>query len=79
MALGDRNWIRQVITGLIQNAIRHARSGGRIALTATADTEMACIGVVDNGTRGRMLVDGAERLGPAPGTKVTVCIPRRQD
>ncbi len=30
--VGDANWLRQVVTGLIRNAVRHARAGGRIDL-----------------------------------------------
>jgi signal transduction histidine kinase len=44
--LGDRNWARQVIAGLIRNAIRHARSGGHLALRLSPEGEVA---VIDNG------------------------------
>lgn len=47
--LGDANWIRQVMTGLIQNAIRHARSGGAIAIRAERKNSGAAIRIVDNG------------------------------
>ena len=43
---GDRNWLRQVIVGLIRNAIRHARSGGALRLEVTPDGTVA---VSDNG------------------------------
>ncbi|WP_335947314.1 MULTISPECIES: sensor histidine kinase [Salipiger] len=43
---GDRNWLRQVIVGLIRNAIRHARSGGALRLEVTHDGTVA---VTDNG------------------------------
>jgi signal transduction histidine kinase len=45
----DPNWLRQVLVGLIRNAIRHARTGGRIALGVRqfdGNTELA---VADNG------------------------------
>lgn len=45
----DRNWIRQVLVGLVRNAIRHARDGGRIRLDAQAAADMATIAVTDNG------------------------------
>ena len=44
--LGDRNWLRQVIVGLIRNAIRHARSGRALRLEVTPDGTVA---VTDNG------------------------------
>lgn len=51
--IGDRNWIRQVITGLIQNAVRHARDGGQIALRVETshdpDMKLAYVHVADNG------------------------------
>lgn len=47
--MGDRNWIRQVLTGLIQNTIRHARSGGVLALSCAASGKMGCVSVADRG------------------------------
>jgi signal transduction histidine kinase len=44
--LGDRNWLRQVIVGVIRNAIRHARSGGALRLEVTRD---GTVEVTDNG------------------------------
>ncbi len=41
----DPNWVRQVLAGLIRNAIRHARSGGRIRVGADG----AAVAVTDNG------------------------------
>ncbi len=121
--IGDQNWIRQVITGLIENAIRHARVGGRIAVYVEPTGPLACVHVIDNGpgigARNQDRVFGrfqqgngpaksegfgiglalakwvAEqqggtitltspvpddaRLGDAPGTKVTLCIPQAAD
>ncbi|WP_299964102.1 HAMP domain-containing sensor histidine kinase [uncultured Roseobacter sp.] len=45
----DRNWVRQVIVSLIRNAIRHARAGGRLRLSARADARGAALSVTDNG------------------------------
>uniref|UniRef100_A0A2A3JVQ3 histidine kinase n=2 Tax=Alloyangia mangrovi TaxID=1779329 RepID=A0A2A3JVQ3_9RHOB len=45
----DRNWLRQVLTGLIRNAIRHARSGGALKLELRADGSEAEITLTDNG------------------------------
>lgn len=47
--LGDRNWVRQVVTGLVQNAVRHARDGQRIALRADTGDGMGRVHVIDNG------------------------------
>lgn len=44
--LGDRNWLRQVIVGLIRNAIRHARSGAALRLEIAPDGTLS---VIDNG------------------------------
>ena len=46
---GDRNWLRQVIVGLIRNAIRHARDGGALRLELTERDGMAEIALTDNG------------------------------
>ena len=48
-ARGDPNWARQVITGLVENALRHARSGGVIRLRAEAEGVEALVRVIDNG------------------------------
>ena len=45
----DRNWIRQVLVGLVRNAIRHARDGGQIRLDARAGDQTTEIAVIDNG------------------------------
>lgn len=49
MVTGDANWVRQVIGGLIQNAIRHARSGGRIELGVRSKAGMGRVDVTDHG------------------------------
>ncbi|MFN3208021.1 MAG: ATP-binding protein [Roseovarius sp.] len=45
----DRNWIRQVLEGLVRNAIRHARGGGQVRLEARMECDTALICVTDNG------------------------------
>jgi len=45
----DRNWLRQVVVGLIRNAIRHARQGGALRLELTEAEGMGVIAVIDNG------------------------------
>ncbi|MFK7751787.1 MAG: ATP-binding protein [Sedimentitalea sp.] len=45
----DPNWVRQVVVGLIRNAIRHARSGTHLALQADQDATLAGLVLVDNG------------------------------
>lgn len=45
----DPNWVRQVLVGLIRNAIRHARAGGMIRLTAAVDEGTAALAVSDHG------------------------------
>lgn len=47
--IGDPNWVRQVVTGLVQNAVRHARAGGRIDLHTGQADGMGLIHVTDNG------------------------------
>lgn len=122
MTQGDRNWVRQVVAGLIQNAIRHAREGGEITMTLEQKDERVCIHVTDQGPgidpadqdrifdrfrqgssntasegfgiglafakwvieqqNGRIDLQSplprAKRKGPAPGTKVTLCLPVAQ-
>ncbi|MGR3379349.1 sensor histidine kinase [Salipiger abyssi] len=46
---GDRNWLRQVVVGLIRNAIRHARAGGRLRLELREDGGFGEIVLTDNG------------------------------
>jgi signal transduction histidine kinase len=48
-ARGDRNWLRQVIAGLLRNVVRHARSGGRVRLAAALADGQGVVSVTDNG------------------------------
>ncbi|WHZ38017.1 HAMP domain-containing sensor histidine kinase [Sagittula sp. MA-2] len=43
--LADPNWLRQVLAGLVRNAIRHARDGGRVRIVAQGGVAA----VIDNG------------------------------
>ncbi|WP_170335276.1 sensor histidine kinase [Ruegeria arenilitoris] len=45
----DPNWIRQVVLSLIRNAIRHARAGKLITISATRAGKTAQISLTDNG------------------------------
>jgi len=45
----DPNWVRQVIAGLVRNAIRHAREGGRLRLAPVTDEAHSGLSVTDNG------------------------------
>ncbi|WP_300035531.1 HAMP domain-containing sensor histidine kinase [uncultured Roseobacter sp.] len=45
----DPNWVRQVLVGLMRNAIRHARSGGVVQLSAEPDAEQITLQVIDHG------------------------------
>ncbi len=51
---GDRDWCRQVVGGLIDNAVRHSCAEGRILVQAAvergADAQCACIRVLDEGS-----------------------------
>ena len=47
--MADANWLRQVVVGLIRNAIRHARDGGTLHLGVRAVGEMGEITVTDAG------------------------------
>jgi signal transduction histidine kinase len=115
----DPNWVRQVIVGLVRNAIRHAGDGGRLRLGPVTGEAGAGLSVTDNGPglapadharvferfaqAGRMPGQGfgiglalakwvveaqggtielhspvprTEALGDAPGTKISVRLPR---
>lgn len=48
-AQGDRDWIRQVIAGLIDNAIRHGPEGGRIRLALVDRDGTAALTITDEG------------------------------
>lgn len=47
---GDANWVRQVLVSLIRNAIRHAREGGVVHLSAEQTDDTAGLAVTDNGS-----------------------------
>lgn len=47
--LCDANWVRQVLAGLVRNAIRHARGGEIIRLSPVVTDASAGICVMDNG------------------------------
>ncbi|WP_102106567.1 sensor histidine kinase [Oceaniglobus roseus] len=66
---GDPNWTRQVIAGLVENGLRHARDGGRIAVLCDRTGDAGRVRVVDNGP-GIAPADrarGMERFGQGPG------------
>ncbi|TCO71212.1 sensor histidine kinase [Rhodovulum euryhalinum] len=46
---GDSDWLRQVIAGLVQNAVRHAAAGERLAVSVAAEGELGVVRVIDNG------------------------------
>lgn len=46
---GDANWLRQVLAGLVRNAIRHARDGGLVRISAEAEGDRAGLSVSDLG------------------------------
>lgn len=46
---GDANWMRQVVTGLIDNAVRHARVGKLVQVQVTQAGDAAFLHVTDNG------------------------------
>lgn len=45
----DPDWLRQVIAGIAQNAVRHAGPGGPLALRVTAEDGAGVVRVADNG------------------------------
>lgn len=48
--MADPNWTRQVLAGLMRNALRHARDGGRLKLTCGQDAGgFPFAEVIDNG------------------------------
>ena len=46
---GDRNWVRQVITGMLENAVRHARDGGQVRVEVGQEGDGSLVRVIDNG------------------------------
>ncbi|MEQ5870995.1 HAMP domain-containing histidine kinase [Sagittula sp. NFXS13] len=47
--LADRNWLRQVLVGLVRNAIRHGRTGGQVRLSCDLAAENVDLSVTDAG------------------------------
>ncbi len=45
----DPNWLRQILVGLVRNAIRHARTGEAVHLSASAREGVMELAVLDNG------------------------------
>lgn len=48
--LGDQDWIRQVVDGLFDNAIRHSPSGARLRLMTEGDAGECRVHLIDEGT-----------------------------
>lgn len=48
-ALGDQVLLRQAVTNLVRNAIRHNVPGGRAAVRLSADDDRACVTVTNTG------------------------------
>ena len=48
-ALGDRDWARQVIAGVIENAVRHSPSGAAIEVAVAAEARKIAVTVTDEG------------------------------
>ncbi len=48
-AKGDRDWCRQVVSGLLDNAIRHSPDQGRIAIVAACEEGRATLRIIDEG------------------------------
>lgn len=70
---GDADQLFQAVANLLDNAVRHARAGGEIALSAGSDADEVELEVADRGPgiaavdRGRVF-DRFERLEPERGT-----------
>ena len=90
MVMGDRDWTRQIISGLLDNAIRHSPDGGTIKITFTAVQMKVDLSIEDEGkgiapteqnavfkrfTRG---ADATERTGFGVGLSLAKWIIERQ-
>lgn len=49
-ALADRDWMRQIVEGLLANAARHTPHGGMVRIVAGAEDGAAFVKIVDTGT-----------------------------
>jgi heavy metal sensor kinase len=49
LILGDETWLTQLLLNLLDNALRHTPSGGRVALTLSAEWKGAVVRVQDTG------------------------------
>ena len=47
--LGDADWTRQVISGVLENAIRHSPAQGRLGITAETGEETVSLTITDEG------------------------------
>ncbi len=49
VTLGDADWTRQVVSGVLENAIRHSPKGGRIVVAGHIGDEMLNLTITDHG------------------------------
>ncbi|MEH1101646.1 sensor histidine kinase [Micromonospora sp. CPCC 205561] len=59
---------RQVVTNLVENALRHGPAGGRVGIFATLGRSNLSVLVADEGRVGAPLVEALRRPAPAAGT-----------
>lgn len=90
MAQGDEDWTRQVISGLLDNALRHSPDGTRISLSIATKDDTRSIAVEDAGSgiapvdqahvfeRFRRGNDATERIGFGVGLSLAKWIIERQ-
>ena len=48
-AIGDEDWCRQIISGLIENALRHAKGGSTVQIATSSTSADASVTVSDDG------------------------------